>query len=166
MTEIELLVEKIRRTDGCRLMPSSGQPVLRPGDQLPPDLQEFYSKCGGAQFFEGADYAMYIVEPGRLVRTNPEVVRQECPDDITDSWYIVARSGGGERLSIDCSIERLGRCYDSFWDSHGIAGSCAIVALSFTELLRRLLAANGGYWYWLDESFEGHGDAYDGVDLD
>lgn len=54
-------------------------------------------------------------------------------------------------VTIDCSADRLGRCYDSFWDSHGVAGSCSIVALSFTDLLQRLLDNNGDYWYWLGD---------------
>jgi hypothetical protein len=51
-----------------------------------------------------------------LVRSNPEILGTECPDDISDTWYIVARGGPEEAISIDCSRDRLGRCYDSFWD--------------------------------------------------
>jgi antitoxin YokJ len=163
MTEIGFLIEKIKRTEGCRLLPATGLPALRAQDRLPPDLQEFYSLCGGAHLFEGADFDVQLVEPDRFARSNLEIVGEECPDDISDSWYIVGRSGSEEAISIDCSTERLGRCYDSFWDRHAIAGSCPIVALSFAELVRRLLASRGGHWYWLAEGWVGHGDAYDGV---
>jgi hypothetical protein len=52
-------------------------------------------------------------------------------------------------------------CYDSFHEVHGMPGSCAVVALSFTDLLERLLAARGGHWYWLEPGFASLGDAYD-----
>jgi hypothetical protein len=128
---------------------------------LPEDLEEFYSVCGGVRLFDDMEYPIRIVGPAELTRTNPEIVGEECPEDITDSWYIVARGGTEEALSIDCSSERSGRCCDSFWDRHGVAGDCRVVALSFTELLARLVAAGGSYWYWLAPGGSGYGDAYD-----
>lgn len=160
MSEVEVLVQQIRAIRGCEVLGPSKLPVLRPGDVLPDDLREFYRLCGGIRLFVGAEYPLGIVEPGGFVRANPEIVGAECPDDITDSWYIVARGGSEEAISIDCHADRLGRCYDSFWDRHGVAGECAIVAMSFTELLRRLVSANGGYWYWLAGQGAGYGDAY------
>lgn len=56
---------------------------------------------------------------------------------------------------------RLGRCYDSNWEIHGVAGSCPIIANSFTELLERLVMNNGKHWYWLQDDFTSLGDAYD-----
>jgi hypothetical protein len=160
MTELQDILRKIRGTRGCEVLPPRGLPVLREGDRLPDDLLEFYSICGGVRLFEQSTYPIRIVEPEELVRSNPEIVGTECPDDISDTWYIVARGGREEAISIDCSPNRLGRCYDSFWDRHGVAGDCVIVALSFTELLRRLLSNGGGYWYWLVDGGPGYGDAY------
>jgi hypothetical protein len=160
MTTLHSLIAEIGRSSGCSVAPPTGLPSLRAGDRLPDDLLEFYQICGGVRFFDQSDYPVQIVGPTSLVRSNPVIVRSECPDDITDSWYIVARSGGDEAISIDCHPARLGRCYDSFWDHHGIVGECAVVALSFTELLRRLFENRGGYWYWLGENGFSHGDAY------
>lgn len=103
---------------------------------------------------------MRIVGPSEFVRANPEIVGAESPDDISDSWYILARGGSEEAISIDCSTERIGRCYDSFWDRHGVVDECRVVALCFTELLTRLFDRQGGYWYWLDEGAPAYGDAY------
>lgn len=64
-------------------------------------------------------------------------------------------------MSIDCAAGRLGRCYDSSWDRHGVVGECTVVALSFTELLQRLLNAQGTRWYWLTSEAPAYGDAYD-----
>lgn len=164
MTELQRLLDDMAGTPGCRVSPPSGQPVVRQQERLPGDLEEFYRRCGGVWLFEGSHYEMRIVGPGELIRANPEIVGEECPEDITDSWYIVARGGSEEMLSIDCSPERLGRCYDSFWDTHGMAGNCPVIALSFTELLQRLFENRGAYWYWLGESAPSYGDAYAGTD--
>jgi antitoxin YokJ len=161
MTEVARLVQELSSLAGCRVDPPRGQPRIRPHDVLPKDLEEFFAMCGGVRLFEASEYAIRIVGPAELTRANPEIVGQECPKDMTDSWYLVARAGSEEALSIDCSLERLGRCYDSFWDCHGVAGDCRIVALSFSELLARLVATRGDYWYWLAQGGSGHGDAYD-----
>jgi hypothetical protein len=160
MTELQSLIAHIARSSDCTVLPPGGLPTLREGDRLPDDLLEFYRSCGGVRFFDKSEYPVQIVDSKGLVRANPVIVRSECPDDITDSWYIIARSGGDEAISIDCHATRLGRCYDSFWDHHGVVGECAVVALSFTELLRRLFENRGGYWYWLGENGFNHGDAY------
>lgn len=161
MTGIELIVDRIRRTDGCLVLPPEGLPTVGSQHRLPADLVEFYRLCGGVRLFDDREYPIRIVEPKGFVKSNPQIVGMECPDDISDAWYLVARGGAEEAISIDCHPDRLGRCYDSFWDCHGVAGSCAIVALSFTELLGRLVSAAGGYWYWLVEGGAAHGDAYD-----
>jgi len=161
VSSIENIVEAIRRRPDCRVLPPSGVPALATGYVLPDDVCEFYRRCGGVDLFTGSDYATNVVPPEAFVKANPEIVGCECPDDISDAWYIVVRDVAGERLTIDCDPTRLGRCYDSFWDSHGVAGSCAIVALSFTELLERMLGASGRYAYWLAEGGLDYGDAYD-----
>lgn len=160
MTKIAALIKAIAETKGSAVLPPSGQPVVADEHRLPSDLVEFYSLCGGVRLFEDSAYPIRIVEPQGVVPANPEIVGLECPGDMTESWYIVARGGSEEAISIDCDPLRLGRCYDSFWDRHGVAGSCAIVALSFSELLTRLHNAGGGYWYWLVEDGSGYGDAY------
>jgi antitoxin YokJ len=160
---VDELIERISCTSECNVLAASGQPVVRSGEQLPADLERFYSVCGGAELFVTSDYPLRIVRPSELVRANPEIVGVEATEDITDSWYIVARGGSEEAISIDCRLERLGRCYDSFWDRHGVAGSCPVIALSFTELLSRFVAAEGKRLYWLERDWVGYGDAYSGV---
>lgn len=165
MTDLHRLVDEIGRTRDCRTLAPSGTPRLREGDRLPEDLAAFYQLAGGASVFEHSDYAIRVVGPEEFRRANPELVGSDCPEDISDAWYIVARGGLEEVITIDCSADRLGRCYDSFWDCHGVAGSCRIVALSFTDLLQRLFDNNGDYWYWLRDGGPAYGDAY-GVQLD
>ncbi len=162
MTELQRLLDRIRRTDDCSVAAPRGQPALREGHHVPDDLAEFYELAGGVSLFEHGTYPSRVVGPEGLVRANPEIVGTECPGDISDAWYIVARGGSEEAITIDCSGERSGRCHDSFWDCHGVAGECRVVALSFTELLGRLVDARGGYWYWLAGDAPAYGDAYDG----
>ncbi len=161
MTELQRILHQLSSTADCRILPQSGLPSVRDHERLPEDLKQFYELCGGVYLFERATYPMRIVGSGDFTRSNPEIVGEECPDDISDSWYIVGRGGREEAISIDCNEQRLGRCYDSFWDRHAVAGDCRIVALSFTELLQRLVSAAGGYWYWLGDAGLAYGDAYD-----
>ena len=64
----------------------------------------------------------------------------------------------GDYLGIDLDPERLGRCYDSHHEIHGLAGECPVIALSFSEFVG-LLEAQAAYWTL--ESFHSYGDAYD-----
>jgi hypothetical protein len=157
---INELVDDIRRTEGCVVQPPRGVPSVRPGEALGRELEEFYRTCGGLSLFAASEYGVEIAGPESFSRANLEIVGREVPDDLTDSWYVLARAASGERLTIDCHPARVGRCHDSFWDSHGVRGSCPIIALSLAELLSRLLAARGKHWYWLEDDWHGHGDAY------
>ena len=59
------------------------------------------------------------------------------------------------------SKNRLGYCYDSFWDRYCVVGEQSIITKSFTELLERIYASKGNMWYWMREDFSSYGDAYD-----
>lgn len=115
MTDLHRLVDEIGRTRDCKILARSGTPVLREGDRLPEDLAAFYQLAGGAAFFEHSDYTIRVVGPEEFRRANPELVGSDCPEDISDAWYIVARGGLEEVITIDCSADRLGRCYHSFY---------------------------------------------------
>ena len=159
------LLEKIRNSQDCIVLPPSGLPKINGGHSLPKDLEEFYRECGGIKFFVGCDYAMEIVSPDRLVLSNPAILpkgwEQDIPeDDISNDWYIVAEAGPEQRISIDLFENRIGKCYDSFWDIHASPGDCPILALSFNELLERIFNCKGGYWFWLADDFTNLGDAY------
>jgi len=161
-TVLEELLESIRATPACHLLPSAGRPRIRE-DVLPDDLVEFYDRCGGAVLFAESDYRLDVSQPSVLTPSNIEILGEAATGDISDHWYIIARSRHDQKFSIDLHRARLGRCYDSFWDRHGIVGSCPVVAESFTDLLGRALAARGGYWWWLEEGWASLGDAYDKI---
>jgi antitoxin YokJ len=158
---VEHVLEKIANTAGCSLLPPKGMPTFGAKYRLPDDLTRFYELCGGAMLFQQKDYHALIVPPDRVVPANPVIVGQEYADDITASWHIIADDGNGDYLTIDLHPERLGRCYDSFHETHGLVGDCPIIARSFSELLHRLHENAGAHWYWLRPGFVPIGDAYD-----
>jgi antitoxin YokJ len=151
------LIQEIENISDCFIHPASGIPAV--DLLLPSDLSEFYKLCGGCDLFTQKDYKIKIVPPSDFISSNLKIVNNDKTGDISDFWYIVGDSYDGNYISIDLHPDRLGRCYDSFWDSHGIIGSCAIVALNFTDLLSALIKNKGEYWYWLSDGFS-LGDAY------
>ena len=163
---IQQLIQKIQSLPDCDVYPPAGLPAVEPEHTLPDDVREFYEVCGGAALFKDADYAVTIVPPHEFVLANPVIVGERYEEDITSNFYIVAREAEGEHLTIDLDAERLGRCYDSFSDRHGIVGETQIIALSFTDLLNNLINNRGNYLYWIEDDHVYLGDAYDDVELE
>jgi len=132
------LINLIRTTSSCNVLPPAGLPRIDEKHTLPEDVHTFYELCGGVSLFEESLWPVVIVPPQEIVAANPVLIGEPALYDISSNWYIIAHDANGEFLTIDCSREHLGRCYDSFFDRHGIPGSCAIIATSFTDLLTRL----------------------------
>lgn len=167
MEKIEQLLKEIEKIPYCRVLESSGLPSIdKTKHILPDDLKKFYSLCGGVALFENEEYPIYIVSPEKFILANPIIVGELCEEDISSNWYIICNDGKDEYLTIDLKEDRLGRCYDSFFDRHGLVGESQIIATSFTDLLERLINNRGQYWYWLRDDFVNLGDAYDDVDVD
>ncbi len=163
---MKLLLDKIRNTKDCVVLPPTGLPNVNSLHMLPKDIEEFYTECGGIKFFSSSDYSIEIVAPEEMQLSNPIILPDDWvsdipDDDISNDWYIVAQAGPEQRISIDLKDERVGKCYDSFWDIHATPGQCAVLAVSFTELLESILKSQGGYWFWLADDFVSLGDAYD-----
>jgi hypothetical protein len=97
----------------------------------------------------------------RAPTANPLIVGEPCEEDRSYDWFVIANDGNGEYLTIGLVPERVGRCYDSFFDRHGIPGSCPVVATSFTDLLRLTVENHGKHWWWLRDEHTLLGDAYD-----
>ncbi len=158
---IKDLVHLIKSAPDCTVQSSNGIPLENSDITLPEDLTEFYKACGGIIFYSSKD-TFEIVPPEEVVPANPVIVGELCEEDISSQWYIIAKDSSNY-ITIDLSPERLGRCYDSFWDCHGVVGECAVVANSFTELVQCLYDYKGNGAFWLDDDFEYLGDAYDEV---
>lgn len=162
MTKIEQLLTQVKTLPYCRIFEPDGLPSIDEKKHiLPEDIEHFYSLCGGLALYENEEYPVYFVSPEEFVLANPVIVGELCEEDISSSWYIVCNDGKDEYLTIDLSKERLGRCYDSFFDRHALVGESQIIATSFTDLLERLIKNKGQHWYWLKDDFNYFGDAYD-----
>lgn len=165
--KVKELINEIKTWPNCKVYPPTGLPSIDDKKHnLPDDIIEFYKLCGGVTLFESESYASNIVSPDKFVLANPVIVGELCEDDITSEWYIIADDGNGDYITVDLSNERLGRCYDSYWDRHGVVGECPIIATSFTQLLENLVVNKGKQCYWLKDEFVSLGDAYDDVDFD
>ena len=166
---IRSILQKVRMNEKCVVHPPNGVPEnIEEHDVLPDDVQEFYSLCGGMELFIGSDFEVSIISPNKFILANPVIVGEKCEYDISSHWYIIADIGNGNYLTIDLHPDRLGKCYDSHWDTHGVVGSSTVVANSFTDLLIRLLESKGtgNSWYWYKDDFVSLGDAYDNSGLD
>lgn len=152
---------------------------------LPPDLAKFYHRTDGAELVGRRNSAACrIVAMNNLERLE----WGEVPEDLQDNdwpnghiWYRLAWLADGSCLAINPRPEYpeplrrrwLKANADDFdldhWDSivaichcnvntQGRPGENPVVALSFTELLERLLDS-GGRPYWLNSGFVSYGDA-------
>lgn len=78
------LIEKIRETNDCIVLPSSGIPkVANKVYNFPSDLKEFYGLCGGMTLFASKEYAIKIVEPSEFVLANPVIIGELYPKEIS-----------------------------------------------------------------------------------
>lgn len=158
---IKDLIQRAIAEPDCKVVPPLGVPTVADGHKLPGDIIEFYELCGGVELFTNSENPCRIVSPNEFNLANPVIVGDICEDDISADWYIIADYYNGNHLTIDLNPSRLGRCYDSFSETHGLVGETPIIAFSFQELLTRLLDNKGQRFYWLTDSFEPLGDAYD-----
>lgn len=158
---IEHLLDVIGQTRDCVVHERRGIPELST-HKLPGDLVRFYEVCGGVKLFSTSAYSIEVVSPERFRLATPAITGSSAPvHDISADWYVVATGEAGQFITIDLNGERKGYCHDSFWDRYANPGDVSIIAISFTELLERLVDYKGQYHYWLDDGFSGYGDAYD-----
>ena len=161
MEAVETIISLIAQAQDCRVerQPHPGAPA--PGYALPEDLAYYLGHYRSIALFAGSEYCWEVVGLERFTRANPVIVGEDIADDISHNWFIIATNGRAHYITIDLAPARLGKCYDSFWDRHGVAGAQPVIANSFTELLQLLYANKGGYHYWLQDDFQSLGDAYE-----
>lgn len=159
---LDVLIEKIATDQRCEFYPSVNvlPPLSNEYLNYPTDMVYFYSKCNGLKLFSNSDanIVFFILPVNEILRVNPIVVGEPCEEDISSTWFTIAKTDNNEFISLDLSVERNGRCYDSHYETHGVVGSSPIIALSFTELLKKLYQSEGKHVFWRDDNY---GDAYD-----
>ncbi|MDR2118626.1 MAG: SMI1/KNR4 family protein [Tannerellaceae bacterium] len=159
--DIKELIEKINNTFDCIVTKNSNRVEIYLDYTLPDDLSYYLQNYSEIILFSNNEYPIRIVGFIDFNKANPIIIGEDVEDDITNNWFIIAIGNNSQYITIDLSKERLGRCYDSFWDRHGVAGENPIIAFSFSELLFQLLENRGEYYYWLKDDFKYLGDAYD-----
>lgn len=162
--DINDVLKIVSSHQNCSILAQSGFPKLS-NHKLPLDLKNFYALCGGMLLFEDEPCSWEVLAPDNFTLANPIIVGKLCEYDISSEWYTICRDNNGNYITIDLNPERLGRCYDSFLEVHGLVGDCAVVANSFTELLSQLIKSKGKNLYWLESDFKRLGDAYDNIDI-
>lgn len=147
------------------MLPPAGVPLLPAGLALPPDVATFYEHCGGIVIEHEGD-PLTILPPAAVKRANPIIVGDDCADDPSFNWFVIAEYSHNY-VTLDLNPDTAGRCYDSFWDRHAMRGYCRVLARSFTEFLELMARSPRDtpvYWEGVfadGKSFPGFGDAYD-----
>lgn len=164
--DIADILERARLRADCEVLPSVSLPLVRRDDErLPAGVREFYEHCGGAVLFVGQARELTLLPPDEVVPANPTIVGDPGEEDaVSRGAYLIARTPGGDHVSVDMSAPRGGRVYDSFHELHGVVGSWPVIASSFEDFLTEVWQAQGALPYWLGESrVEGRvfPDAYD-----
>ncbi|GAA2569900.1 MULTISPECIES: SMI1/KNR4 family protein [Microbacterium] len=164
--DIAELLERARSRTDCVVLPPASIPFVQRGDErLPDSVRQFYEGCGGAVLFVGQAREVTLLAPEEVVPANPVLVGDAGEEDaVSRAAYLIARTPGGDHLSVDMSASRGGRVYDSFHELHGVAGGWPVIAPSFADFLTEIWEAPGALPYWLGESHAAgrvFPDAYD-----
>ena len=162
MERVQRILKAISESKDCLLLKREHHVNVDVGYLLPDDLRYYLENYNSIIFWENSEYSVKIVGIEDFKKANPVIIGEEVPDDISNNWFIIA-DDNPQFITIDLFKERLGKCYDSFWDRYGVVGEQPIIANSFTELLEQLFKGKGGYYYWLQDNFEYIGDAYDNL---
>ena len=162
MERVQRILKAISESKDCLLLKKEHHVNVDVGYLLPDDLRYYLENYNSIIFWKNSEYSVKIVGIEDFKKANPVIIGEEVPDDISNNWFIIA-DDNPQFITIDLFKERLGKCYDSFWDRYGVVGEQPIIANSFTELLEQLFKGKGGYYYWLQDNFEYIGDAYDNL---
>lgn len=160
---ISKIISEFKQNANFTVNTSCGYPKIDSKFDLPVDVKEFYNLCGGIEcYIKYGAFPIKILAPQNVILANIKFFGQNYDDDISSSWYLIADLSDGNYISINFGDINSGMCYVSGAFEHGIVGQCPIIALSFSELIYKILKYEGEYFYWKDNFyFKGYGDAYD-----
>lgn len=166
MKTVAQIIEELRGIPECRVLPPAGVPEPSHGFGLPEGVQEFYAGCGGIDLFPHEDWGWRLVGPKEFLRADRVILGlsyKDHPEDYdgtaSEGLYVIAvRGDGPDHISIDTHPSRLGRCFDSFSGDHATESS-RVIALSFAEMLNKLVAWRREGYFWEDEFYGYFGQA-------
>lgn len=167
MKKLNNILNEIKSDNNCRLLKLDSEITINDGLKYPKDLSFFLENYGGIELFLDKPYGIKIVGMSRFVNANKEfypdgdVIWEELKGDISNEWYIIAENfETNQYITIDMNTDRLGVCYDSFYEVHADPDFSPIIANSFTNLLENLYKSKGMSLYWNDSGFKSLGNAY------
>jgi hypothetical protein len=157
------------------------QPLLAgPCDFLPPDMARFYYEFEEARLFDGGKGCLVQInsrEESESIDWGEEIEELACRGPDGRTWYRFAALRGDEFLAIhlDASLHLLADD-DRYRDlqsselfrpicvvsekTRNVSGQNPVVALTFTEILCRLLnESTASLPYWKNEGLVPHADA-------
>lgn len=159
--DIETVIERMKVDENFMLQEPSGIPHISENYVLPDEVIRFYTLCGGIEcFVNGPAFPIRILSPGEVVNANLSLLGEEFEDDISSNWHLIADAYDGNYICLDCGRKHNGACIEGFEETYALRDDSPIIAKSFTEFLENLLKYAGDRFFWLEDEFEGYGDAY------
>lgn len=162
--KIEEMINKFRTLPNCAVWPPNGLPVTDASHPIPDDVLEFYRLCGGMSVFNEDRCGINIVAPEDVKPADSIILEPKTAhfrtNELSKDFYVIGYDEDSQWITIDLNPNRLGRCYESFWDSYAGPGTSPIIALSFSQLLEHFISFQDAD-FWDMPNFEAYGDAYD-----
>ncbi|MDB5323358.1 MAG: hypothetical protein JWN40_4989 [Phycisphaerales bacterium] len=152
--KMEMLLGRLAAEHGEGMRAGADMTLLEGGEssRMKPDLAAFYDRTDGAELFGLGKAAAYEIV---------SLASSASDKGEQDEWRGIARLADGSWLAVNKQARNPSGMFDrTFLPVCHIAqtGAKRVVALSFTELLERMLDS-GGRWFWEEAGFVGHGDA-------
>ena len=166
MANLEILfgeIDKFHYSEACIDASEVDDFESRSGYSFPDDLKIFYRRYKSVRLFsnEGFDATYRFVPISEIHPTYIDIYGADAEERGPSTWLTICDVQDGNYIALDIASKN-GSEYnyiDCFHETFAIPGACLIIAKSFTELLERALHGGQERLYYLEEGFQGHGDA-------
>lgn len=162
MARIDDILDQLRNDDTCVMSPPCGLPQVAPGLELPADVVRFYERAGGMVLRKDGRCGSRarIVTPQEFDRIDSTIVGEMFAAGPFKYWYAIVDVEDGNYLAIDIGHDHSGKCLDCFHETFADPGYVKVVALSFTDLLMRIINHQDDSAFWLQDEFEALGEGF------
>jgi antitoxin YokJ len=153
--KIEELLEAISSDGRCVVKPSIGLPKINPSILLPQEIIDFYSLCGGIEFFTDEDYCCFINSPNDFTFANGVALRELSESDVLDafgadhfswSWYYFAHFDTlDDIIAVSVQGDDVLSCYDCYWSSY--PNKNRKISSSVSEMIEKIYLSGGKIHY-------------------